>query len=201
MIGHSFVINLASRFDRLQHITAELGRVGIPFERFEAITGEVPYKAFNQSQFECLKLASQYEYSTIYEDDTVFVNYGHAANALNELPLDFDLLFLGCNLVGSDIVSFQKPVRYSPNLFRIYDCWQSHSICYSKKSIEFILARFDPLNSPTYDEWLRVNVLKELKCFVIAPQITYQLPGKSDIWGGGHTDYTGCFNQGNKLLL
>lgn len=200
MIGQSFVINLAHRVDRLQHITKELSRTGIPFQRFEAITGEVPYQAFNQSQFECLKLASEYDYSTIYEDDTVFANYGHATQALTELPLDFDLLFLGCNLVGSDIINFTKPARFSPHLFRVYDCWQSHSVSYSKKAINYILERFDPMNSPTYDEWIRVNVLKELQCFVIAPQITYQLAGKSDIWGV-NADYSGCFNQGNKLLL
>lgn len=199
MIGQSYVINLAHRTDRLRHITTELTKVGIPFQRFDAVTGPIPYKAFNQSQYECLKLASQHDYATIYEDDCTFTGYGHAEAALNELPLDFDLLFLGCNLVGSDVMNFTPPARFSPHLFRVYDCWQSHSICYSKKAIKYIIDRFDPMNSPTYDEWLRVNVLKELQCYVIAPMITYQRPGTSDIWGG-NCDYMGCFKQGNELL-
>ena len=199
MIGPNYLINLDSRPDRLASVTTEFKRVGLAFERFPAHTGEVPYLAFNSSQYHCLlhALAAGFKYFTIYEDDVRFGPYGHASDALCQLPADFGILQLGCNLVGSDIVDFKKPEKHSENLFRLYDCWQTTGICYSRACAQWIVDNWN--RELIYDEWLRVNVYKQFKSFVIAPQVIYQAPGRSDIWGC-ETDYTSCFERGNNLL-
>lgn len=214
MIGKSYIINLDTRPDRLQTANAELSRLGIKAERFAAHTGETPFLAFNSSQYHCLKNAidSGHAYFTIYEDDVKFSAYGHAINAIDQLPMDFDILQLGCNLLGSDMVTFddepgdprgirfKRPKRYSENLFRLYDAWQTHSVVYSRKCAEWIVNHWDYMEAPTYDEWLRVNVYPYFNCFVMAPQITFQAPGFSDIWNV-QSDYTSCFERGNKILV
>ena len=182
-------------------VSAEFKRVGLAFERFEAHTGESPYLAFNSSQYHCLKyaLSGGWQYFTIYEDDVRFGPYGHATAAISQLPHDWDIVQMGCNLVGSDIVEFRKPERYSENLFRLYDCWQTQSVCYSRKVAEWIVENWDYKTGHTYDDWLR-QVYKQFNCFVVAPQLTYQNPDKSDIWGN-YCDYSSCLVEGNKLLV
>ena len=200
MIGPNYLLNLDSRPDRLASVTTEFKRVGLAFERFPAHTEEVPYLAFNSSQYHCLlhALAAGFKYFTIYEDDVRFGPYGHASDALCQLPADFGILQLGCNLVGSDIVEFRKPERHSENLFRLYDCWQTQSVCYSRACAQWIVDNWDYKTGHTYDDWLR-QVYKQFKCYVVAPQLTYQDSGFSDIWGV-NVDTKHLFEQGNNLL-
>lgn len=197
---HISCINLASRGDRWADTKQECLERGFMPERIEAITGDNNHLAFNQSQHNALKKASDYQSALILEDDCVFKNTEHLADAMNEMPEDWDFLSLGCNLIGSDTMNFKKPTRYSAHLFNLYDCWQSHSNAYSRKLILWILENFNPTEFPIYDEWVRVNVLPNFKCFVIAPQITYQRPGFSNIWNN-EGDYTSLFTEGNKLLV
>lgn len=202
MIGKSYIINLNTRPDRLKSALAELWKIGVYPERFEAHTGDTPFLAFNSSQYHCIKKAFEegWQHFTIYEDDVVFKDYGHAEQALNELPMDFDLFYLGANLIGSDIMNFKKPEKHSQHIYKLYDAWQTHAICYSRHAAEWILQHWDYTKAPTYDEWLRSVAFRFLNTYIIAPQICYQNPGHSDIWGTQvKTDH--LFEQGNKLLL
>lgn len=202
MIGPSYCINLDSRPDRLFTVTAEFKRVGLTFERFAAHTGEVPYLAFNSSQYHCIKKAydAGWQYFTIYEDDVRFGPYSHAKDAMNELPGDWDILQMGCNLVGSDVTDFIQPKRHSNHLFKVYDAWMSQSVCYTSTMAKWILDNWDYKNGFIYDEWLRTVVYKQFNCFVVAPQLTYQEPGISNIWGGSEVNYKHLFEMGNQLL-
>lgn len=200
MIGPNYLINLDSRPDRLASVTTEFKRVGLAFERFPAHTGEVPYLAFNSSQYNCILKAfvHEWEHFTIYEDDVRFGPYSHATEAINELPPDWGILQMGCNLIGSDVVEFKQPERYSAHLFRLYDCWQTQSVAYSREAARWILHNWDYKQGHTYDDWLR-QVYKIFPCFVVAPQLTYQDSGFSDIWGV-NVDTKHLFEQGNNLL-
>lgn len=206
MFGKSYVINLDSRPDRMAAVRKQFDHLGLDVNRFPAHTGTVPYLAFNSSQYHCIELAvkeakeANSHYFTIYEDDVVFQGYGHIHDALDEIPCHFDLLYLGANLIGSDVVQFKPPVRYSEHLFRLFDCWQSHAIVYRVEAAEKILANWIHYDGYCYDEWLRANFLKDNLCLIIAPQICYQAPGKSDIWGV-NADYSSCFEAGNRLLV
>lgn len=195
-----YCINLASRPDRWAQAQQEFAREEIEVERFEAVAGDNPFLAFNTSQLNCIRLANKHENALIFEDDVILKNTMHLHYAMNELPEDWDLLFLGANILGSDVHPFEAPVRHSSHLFVLRHAWQTHAVGYSKRGMEKVLDTFKVDNGYNYDEWLRHNILPAGKSFIIAPQIAYQSPGYSDLWKNSG-DYTSLFNRGNELLV
>ncbi len=197
-----YCINLDVRIDRWEACKKEFLREQIEVERFSALTGDNRHLAFNKSQGAVISkaLTDGSRNALILEDDVVFQNTMHLNYAMNELPEDWAILFLGANVIGLDGVPFQKPVRHSAHLFRITDAFQTHAVAYSRAAMEYIVKNFNPNEFPIYDEWLRVNMLKQFSCFIIAPQIAYQRAGRSDIWQCD-ADYTSLFHRGNELLV
>lgn len=223
---HSYLINLASRPDRLQHATQQLHSVGIDFERFEAYTrdqagGNGPL-AFNKSQYYCIKKAVEagHERFAIFEDDVTFAE-GAAekiAKAINEMPLFFDCLHLGCNIIGMSTTQWKMPdevgfinsdgdeiTRY--NIAKLHNCWQTHAIIWSIEGARFVLDHFPYWKDEyaveglqIFDEWLRVNLYIGGRSYVMRPMVAYQRPDQSDIWGT-QGDYSYSFNEGNKYLM
>jgi GR25 family glycosyltransferase involved in LPS biosynthesis len=210
---HSYLINLASRPDRLEKATAELNRIGIEAERFEAYTGDNRPLAFNKSQYYCIKKAVEAGHATfaIFEDDVAFTENAAEliTDAMCEIPDSLSVLHLGCNIIGMSTTQWRMPHKYSEHLAFLYNCWQTHAIVWSKPAAEYVLNNF-PYYTDEYekegltifDEWLRVNLYNKFPCFVMRPMVAYQRPDVSDIWqGGGVSDYTSCFHDGNKYLL
>ena len=77
----AFVINLPNRTDRLAHVTAECDRVGIRFERFEAICPNHRERFATSGQYGCFMshleiwraaLAAKFTRLLVLEDDVVF---------------------------------------------------------------------------------------------------------------------------------
>lgn len=208
----SYLINLATRLDRLENATRELAGVGIDVERFEAHTGDNRPLAFNKSQYYCIKKAVQegHERFAIFEDDVAFVDGAKEkiVAALKELPEHFGLLHLGCNIIGMSTTVWDMPERYDEHLAYLFNCWQSHAIVWSLHGAQLFLGNF-PFYTDEYekegltifDEWIRTHLYSNLDCFVMRPMVAYQRPDTSDIWGGQHSDYTSCFHEGNKYLM
>lgn len=198
-----YYINLASRPDRDLATRFELERLGIKAQRIEGQTGENKYLAFNKSQFKALSEA-QGDKVLILEDDILFRNVSairdsHLPEAIKELPEDWDMLFLGSNIIGNDQTDWATPNPYSPHLNKVVNSWATHAVAYSRKCIDFILDNFKHEEwPPIYDEFLRVSVLPVRKCFIINPMIADQRPGFSDIWQTP-VEY-GFFEQGNKRM-
>lgn len=197
-----YYINLASRTDRDLATRYELMRLDIAAKRIEAETGEIKWMAFNESQFKALSQAEG-ERVLILEDDIVFRNVSsltgsHLPEAIKELPEDWDMLFLGANTIGSDVLPFEVPAPYSKHLNRITNSWATHAVAYSRKCIDEILEIWKHDEYPIYDEFLRVNILPVKKCFVLNPMIADQRDGFSDIWQTPVQN--GFFNQGNERM-
>lgn len=188
-------INLDKRVDRWQKCIEEFERVGIDVERFSATDGDNHHLAFNKSQHRVLsKLVSEgAERMLVLEDDVVFKSTDHLTAAFNELPEDWDVLYLGANVNGTLLD------RHSHHLFKIRNSFTTHAVAYSFKMAKWIVENFNPDQFPIYDEYLRVNVQEQFKCFLVAPMVAWQRPDHSDIWGH-HADYTSCFIEGDKLL-
>lgn len=204
MFKQILCINIASRTDRWQQITDECKRVGIAVERIDACTPDKaiensPFVAFNTSQKWSLEKLHTFP-AMILEDDCVFGNMSHLAAAMSELPPTWDLCYLGGNILGIDVIPFQKPVRFSEHLFRVKDCWQTHALVYSKIGVEKILSKFSVTNGYNYDEFLRQTILPDGEGYIVAPQMAYQRAGHSDIWNC-HVQTEHLFEQGNKLLV
>lgn len=197
----TYCINIDERTDRWFGTLRRCGLEGFVPERYDAVIEDNRVLAFNKSQLEVIRLAYfQCKGNVlILEDDCVFKNTMHLHYAMNELPEDWEILFLGANIIGSDTLPFTQPVRHSSHLFLLTDCWQTHAVAYSQRGLSHIVNSFKPDNGYIYDEWLRQYVLPRGKSFIIAPQIAYQEAGHSDIWNV-HADYTSLFERGNKLL-
>lgn len=190
-----YCINLNKRTDRWAEVQPEFKKLGFHVERFEACEGENNHLAFNLSQYLVIKQAYESGARTclILEDDVEFKNFLHYDRALQELPKDWDAIWLGANVNG------QRLPKHSKYLRNIKGSFTTHAVGYSRKMMEWILENFNPNEFPIYDEWLRINVQEQFKCFLMAPMIAWQRPSFSDIWQN-QADYTSCINDGNKLL-
>ncbi len=85
---HTYVINLQSRKDRLEHITSELNKLNVKYTRFEAIKKDNGAFGCSLSHINCLIMAIQNKYplTMICEDDAKFYL---TSNEFNNLVNDF----------------------------------------------------------------------------------------------------------------
>lgn len=184
----SYLINLPSRPDRLESATAELRRVGLEPERFNAYSeaqahGNRPL-AFNKSQYFCIFEAFNkgHEKFAIFEDDVVFTpNAAETIQAaIAEIPGHAGIIHMGCNIIGMSTTIWDMPDGHSQHLAQLYNCWQSHAIIWTKAAAAFFLDNF-PFYKDEYakeglmifDEWLRQNMYTEFDCFVLNPMVAY----------------------------
>jgi len=75
-IKHTLYINLSNRVDRKIHVENELAKIGIPFERFNAV--KLPNGALgcSMSHLRCLQIAKESGWSHVFicEDDIQFLD-------------------------------------------------------------------------------------------------------------------------------
>lgn len=75
-IKNTLYINLSSRVDRKQHVENELAKIGVPYERFNAI--KLPNGALgcSMSHLKCLQIAKEKKWSHVFicEDDIQFLD-------------------------------------------------------------------------------------------------------------------------------
>lgn len=180
---------------------AEFNRVGLEVEKYQAVKEIGPHQSFSHSERNILLdfLHSDAETLLHLEDDCVFRDVGHLPQAINELPDDWDVLYLGANLVLWDNGE-PWPERYSDHLFRVKCAWTTHAIAYNKKCVRRILEGQPSFDAQMFDNWLSTR-LPELNAFCVAPMVAYQRPRISSIWQRGYVDdYTPIFEASNARL-
>lgn len=198
LIKSFYCINLDKNPQRWDNCVKEFLKVGISYVEQVVVheSEENRYISFNHSHYDVIKKG--YETGQpfcTFEDDVLFdINWKRIEEASNQLPEDWDILYLGCNFISDWVM----PTRFSDNLIRVHNAWQSHAIVYSNKMAKWILDNFDPNTFPVYDEWLRVNVMPGFNVFCVSPMICDQRPGYSDIWQR-QVEY-GCHKQGNDWI-
>jgi len=102
-IKHTLYINLSSRVDRKQHVENELSKIGIQFERFNAI--KLPNAALgcSMSHLKCLQTAKERAWSHVFicEDDIQFLDSELFKNQLDTFlknhQNDWDVLLVAGN--------------------------------------------------------------------------------------------------------
>jgi len=195
-------INLPERKDRWMQLQEAMVWAGVihPTRKnvlcIPGIIADTPMKGFNQAQRNALESVKQFPV-VIFEDDVTFHDIGHLEAALSELPSDWDILYLGANIIGTDLCNWPVPEYFSSHLRRIKQAWTTHAVCYSAKGRDWILKNWDHTDGQMYDDFLRVN-LEKLQAFIIYPMIADQRPGFSDIWN--RDTHYGFFEQGNKKM-
>ena len=212
-----FCMNLDSRPDRWQECLEHFEDYGIDdkVKRFSA--AQPRHEGLNQkilgragcsySHFLIAQKAIKENYNNylVLEDDFQFrftkdELYSHVTNSINELPSDWDLLYLGCNLDNS--YGLYPIESFSDSLFRLKSAHTTHAMAFNKQFINTFAA-----TSPTeqtliewtqkhevIDVYLSRHVLPHINAFVSNPLLAIQRPSFSDIEGSTY-DYSGWMLQ------
>lgn len=187
---------------------AEFERVGLDqIERFQAVKEIGPHESFSHSERDILIdfLYSPAERLLHLEDDCIFRDLSHLDQAFSELPPDWDILYLGANLLLWNDGSESQPERFSDHLFRIRSAWTTHAVAYNKKCVYEILAKQPRFSEQMFDNYLSER-LAEFNAYIIAPMVAYQRPHQSHIWKEDDgvtpkwTDYTEIFEASDVRL-
>lgn len=171
----SFCINLDRRPDRWAVVREEFTNQSIPITRFTAIEGG--WKGCRDSHVTLLDKCKKEVVFAIYEDDVEFV-YNDAICwiqwAMEELPLEWDCLFLGA--------SPQEPQElYSNHLYRLKNALTTHAIIWHTRkggAVEHILRHRHDIGK--FDVYLRDQIFPRFNCFLIYPLLATQRQTKSD---------------------
>lgn len=115
------------------------------------------------------------ELALVLEDDCSFLSNPVVAieNAINDLPADFDLLFLGGNV--------HKPaIKYSEHLYRLTACVGNHAVLYTRRVMDELAAAYETATQPT-DMIVDKQIVQAGKSYITSPLLAVQYPGFSDI--------------------
>lgn len=179
----------------------EFQRVGLEVERFQSLPDIGPHQSFSKSVREILCQFYLSEAKTLLhvEDDCVFRDLDHLDKALSELPEDWDIVYLGANLICWNNGE-PEPERYSDHLSRVRAAWTTHAIGYNRKCVHEIITRQPNFSEQMFDQYLS-NRLHEFNAYCVAPMVAYQRPRVSSIWQRDYVDdYTPIFEASDARL-
>lgn len=178
----------------------EFERVGLQVEKFQSIPDIGPHQSFSRSVRQILIDFQESDAQRLLhvEDDCLFRELWHMEYALHELPEDWDIVYLGANLVLWEPEKPKPPTRYSSRLFRVYGAWATHAIGFNKRVLPYLLENQPGFSERMFDNWLSTR-LPELNAFVVAPMVAYQRARHSSIWGR-FDDYTPIFEESDRML-
>lgn len=185
----------------------EFARVGLDgYLKFQALgidDKEIlgPHQSFSGSVRQILKdfLFSDARNLLLLEEDCIFRALGHLGQALSELPDNWEVLYLGANLVCWNNGEPQ-PDRYSDHLFRVHAAWTTHSVGFNRSVVPYLLERQPGLSEQMFDQYLSEQ-LPRLNAYCVAPMAAYQRPRISTIWQKGVIDdYTEIFQMSEARL-
>jgi hypothetical protein len=191
-------LNHPTATERWGSCLQEFKRISLPgVVRFEALPDIGPHQSFNRSVRTILQYFARSPYKRLLflEDDVAFVRPETADEAIRELPEDWDILYLGANVLHP---TGAKPEAYSPHLCRVHEAWTTHAIAFNKKCVNFILENQPGLSEAMFDNWLSGN-LSRFNSYIVSPMAAYQRPGHSLIWNST-TNYETIFT-GSDIIL
>lgn len=144
--------------------------------------------------------ANNYKSILVLEDDFHFTVpkdnlFNSVNNCLLELPNDWDMFYLGGNLIAD----YRKdPIeKYSKNLFKVNSCYALHSVSFSRSGINKIISSEDweknlISNYEAIDVFFAKDFLMKNNCFLSKELLCTQRADFSSIeWN--YFDYTNDF--------
>lgn len=180
-----FCINLDKRPDRWIHAQEEFKKIEIldRVKRFSAVERKDGRLGCIKSHLEIVKYAERNKLRNvlIFEDDVVFLNQNIEnviGNVVNQLPNDWELLYLGANL--------HSPLTpYSDNLVILNNGFSTHAITYNQNIYNAFIRYYNKINtviqSDILDVWLAANIQSRNKSYLIKPLLATQRNDYSDI--------------------
>lgn len=179
----------------------EFARVGLTVDKFQSLPDIGPHQSFSKSEREILLGFWQSEAETLLhlEDDVQFRNLGHLEAAISELPAEWDILYLGANLICWN-KDEPQPERVSEHLWRVRAAWTTHAVAYHRKCVFEVIAKQPCFSEIMFDNWLSTR-LPELNAYCVGPMAAWQRPHVSSIWQRDYVDdYTGIFEASEGRL-
>lgn len=177
-----------------QKAQGEFSRRGLCAEKFDAIPAIGPHQSFNMGVKAILqKFFDSGHHSLLFlEDDCVFRNMDQLWPALTELPADWDVFYLGCNIQG-------EAVKITDRIYKIDNAWTTHCVAYTRPIVEFILNNVPGESEEMFDNWLG-RQLKDWNAYTMKPMVAIQRPRRSAIWNT-YCDYTSVFQESEAKLI
>ena len=182
VIKKAWVINLETRKDKLKEFNSQY----FPFfvERFSGLLAAKVGLGCTLSHLTILEKKHTFPFIVFEDDCTIIESWDVLDKAINQLPNDWDMLYLGANVTA-------PVIHYSENLVRLKGAWMAHAIIYNSQSvIDYILSNRKIPEKVIIDDFYRTNVHAKFNCFMVTPMMAVQRPGKSDVRGGRFRDYT-----------
>jgi len=173
----AYVINLKSRPKKWEQSREECRKIETTPERFNAFKRPQGWEGCRVSHLTLMKKAKKDDVFMILEDDFVFCVPNPKEmirQAMDELPDDWDILYLGATL--------NEPLeRYSKNLCILKNGWTTHAMIFNNEGgvVDYILEHDG--GGRKIDVFYNEVIQEEFNCFVSAPMIANQRDGFSDI--------------------
>lgn len=189
---HTFFINLQDRTDRLEHINAELPKIGITnAERFNACKTTNGAVGCTMSHIKCITLAKERNYPHVFicEDDISFLDPALFKKSLNKFINSkyvntFDILMLA----GNNAPPFEKTNDFC---VRVFNCRTTTGYIVRQHYYDTLITNFkeglknlliDPENKKNFAIDMYWSPLqKRDEWYLIIPLSVIQIDGYSDI--------------------
>jgi GR25 family glycosyltransferase involved in LPS biosynthesis len=190
LFTNTLFINLASRTDRLEHVTAEFTKMGITAERVDAIKMTSGAIGCTLSHIKCLELAKDrnYEHVFICEDDITFLKpqllKENITKFYNNKEINWDVLIVS----GNNAPPFIKINDYC---VRILNCQTTTGYIVKRGMYDVMIDNFktglqklmqEPTNKRQYAldmYWKRLQT--QYFWYLIIPLTTVQYDNYSDV--------------------
>ena len=175
-IGDIIVFGLEEREDRWARCKKILHDNGIKkITRFANKKGDDLYKTQTEDFLRVLQLKKGN--IVFFEDDFELTDGWKDVfmKAWNDLPENWDLLYLGANLT-------KKPKRITENLVKIRGAWCFHAVVIHPMFAQWALKHYNLAYKQVWDEWLR-NQAEGRNFYMTYPMISYQRESYSDFVG------------------
>lgn len=170
----AILINLDKRTDRLEQFNEQAVELGITYERLPAIELDNPINGCKASHLIAL---TKYDTDIIFvfEDDSAFVEDFEAKlnKAMDNLPDDWDMVYLGANLVDTK--------KVNDYWHKSYRCCSTHAYAVKKEALPKLIE-----SANNYDGHIDMAyslVHPELNVYLARPTLVYQVAGHSDLQG------------------
>ena len=169
---NTYCINLKTRRNKWAKVQKEAAKLNIELIRFEAIFKTYGHHGCFLSHTALLNQVKDEGVFMIIEDDIKVLEPLETLNkAIEQLPDDWDMLYLGAN-------PSKKLKRYSDNLLRLSGALMTHAVIYNNQNgvVDYILENAHGI----IDIYLRDEVHDKFNCYITYPMICSQADGYSD---------------------
>lgn len=204
-----YCVNLEERQDRWEKCLEYFRKYNIPFERFNAIKPNQFQTNQENGRYGCISsfcsivrdaIDKDYENILVLEDDFEFTIepeelYLEINKSVNELPEDWDCLYLGGNIMSD--FTFRPIEKYSDNLLKLKSAYSTHAMAFSNMGLINLISYFSDYNNiegemfreyGALDIFFARDYLKDHQSFIPTKMLCVQRDSFSTI-EGAHCSY------------